>query len=322
MDSNQLVWLFCEWDKLLPQSMSNFLWGKPIYICPVGPAPQAYELRKKNNQIWVDLKQVVHRDSEILPNYDADIVMSIIEDFGVTTLQMWDISSGLVGMSHSRLQREVSSHDNSFIRLSSTVRVKERLSSILGIKADRIGFVGSQTIGLEKEETTDLDIVVNLPVSEMQEFENKIWKLKRQNRHLQKKKFGMHFPYKLVIEDDFLGQSEIDIFPKALDPENHLLAEATEWIRRSGKQRRKFCVKDVTLGAEGWPVLFSESSIPIIILCNGFKGVFKVDDVVTANCCEVDIHYADHVLNSWVIDDPFRDIENAKDYFRFREERS
>jgi len=322
VDSSQLVWFFCEWDKLLPQNMSDFLWGKPIYICPTDLAPKVYELRKKNNQIWVDLKQVIHRDSEILPNYDADIVRSLIQDFGVTALEMWDISSGLVGMSHSRLLREVASHDNSFIRLSSTIKVRERLSSILSIDADRIGFVGSQTIGLEKEVTPDLDIVVNLQISEMQEFEKRIWKLKRGSRHLQGNKFGMHFPYKLVIEDDLLGQLEIDIFFKALDPENHLLAGAIEWIRRGGKQRRKFCVKDVTLGAEGWPVLFNESSVPIIILCNGFKGVFKVDDVVTASCCDVDIHYSDRIINTWVIDDPFRDIENAKGYFRFREEHS
>ncbi|MGM0687036.1 MAG: hypothetical protein ACQET3_08720 [Promethearchaeati archaeon] len=322
VDNNQLVWLFCEWDKLLPENLSPLLWGKPIYICASGPAPRVYDLREKNGQIWTDLKQVFHPNSEARPNHDVDIVGSLIHDFGVTMFEMWDISPGFVGISRSRLVREVPSHSKPLVRRHSMWKMRERLSSIMGVKADRIGFAGSQAIGLEKQGQSDWDVAVNLQVSEMKEFEDKIWELKRQTRNLQRKKFGMHFPYRLVVGDDVLGETEMDMFPKMLDAENHLLAGAAEWARRSGKQRSKFCIKNVTLGAEGWPVLLNDSDAPIIILCNGFRGVFRRDDIVTASCFEVDIRFADRVLRAWVIDDPFRDIENAKDYFRFQGEGS
>jgi len=224
-----------------------------------------------------------------------------------------------VGLSPDSLLNEVPSHDNRFLHLDSTAKIRKRLSSILGIQVEHIGFTGSQTIELTNEGASDLDIVVNLPLSEMQDFASRIWNLKRNARHLQREKFGIHFPYKLVLEDDSLGQLEIDIFPKALDPQNHLLAGAKEWLKLDAKQRKEFHLRDIALGAEGWPVVISDGNIPVIILCNGFRGVFKAEDVLRANSSEVCIRYVDRMLNGWVIDDPFRDIENANSYFRFQE---
>lgn len=300
--------------------MSGFLWGKPVYVYSTGPIPPTYELRKGDGQVWVDLKWIAYKGSKMRTNYDVDIVRSLVNEFGLTTLQRRGIFSGLVGISPDRLLREVPSHDNPLVYYHSANGIRKRLSSILNVEVEQVGFIGSQAIELGKWEASDLDIVVNLPLSQMRDFESNIWKLKRQAHQLQKEKFGIHFPYKLVLPDDSLGQLEVDIFPKALDPQNHLLAGAKEWLRRSAKQKKRFHVTDTALGAEGWPVLFSDDNIPVIILCNGFKGVFKEGDVVAANSFEVCIDYGDRVLNTWVIDDPFRDIEDAKAYFRFRED--
>lgn len=302
--------------------MLSLFWGKPVYVSTASQAPPYYSVRRQGNQVFVDLKCIIHEDSTVHLNYDVDIVRSLAEDFDVSFVRSKDVFSGLVGISPKQLLREIPSHSAPVLCHPSVQIIINRLSSIFEVNAEQIGLVGSRAIGLSKEESavSDWDIVVNLPLSQMPELERRVWRLKSQARHLQREKFGLHLPHKLVLEDRDMGQLEIDVFPKAIDPEHHPLAGAKNWLRRTAKHIERFRVSDVALASEGWPILYTDVNVPVIILCNGFKGVFRVGDVIVASCFEVSIEYGNHTLNAWAIDDPFRDIENARSYFKFRED--
>lgn len=298
--------------------MSGLFWGKPVYICPRTSFPPCYQSRKQNDEIWVDLKWYLHKDGKMSINYDKDIVETLIQEFNVKPLQTKDIFSGLAGVHPSRLVKEVGSHANPVIYRNLGMRT--RVSTILNIESNRIGFIGSQVIGLQRDEVSDFDIVVNMPLSRMSEFAKTLWDLKKRTSHLQKDKLNLHFPYKVFLEGCTEAPFGVDLFPKALDLENHFLVGAEEWSRRSTKQEKKFEVMGTSLAHEGWPVLFVNRGELVVILCNGFRGVFVPRDLVIAKSFNVSISYADHKVDVWVIDDPFRDIEQVERYFKFRED--
>ena len=300
----------------------DLFWGKPIYLATTTPVPPYYQLRRQGDRVFVDLKCIIQEDSSPRLNYDVDIVRSLAEDFHLSLVQSENVFSGLVGISPKQLLREVPSHSAPVLCLPPVQRIRNRLSIIFEVNTEQIGLVGSQAIGLSKKKGTvsDWDIVVNLPLSQMPEFERRVRKLKSQARYLQREKFGLHFPYKIVLDDRDMGQLEVDVFPKATDLQHHPLAGAKNWLRNTPKHIERFCVSDVSLASEGWPMLYTDANVPVIILCNGFKGVFRVGDLVVASCFKVLIEYGDHTLDAWAIDDPFRDIQNARSYFKFREE--
>lgn len=316
MNNGELLWLFCEWDQLLPRSMTGHAWGKPVYLAPVTPFAPYLQSRRVNDHTWVDLKWLRLENGRMAINYDKDIVRMLIEDFGVDPVRTTPIFPGIVGVSADRLEREVGSHSNPLAHKYSAVQ--SELSALLHIHRNRIGMAGSQVIGLQDDESSDLDIVVNMPLSRMSEFANTVWDLKRRARHLQRDKLGMHFPYKIFLKGCAATPFGIDLFPKALDLQAHFLTGAQEWTICSTEQRKEFHVQDTSLAHEGWPILLCNDQWPLVILCNGFRGVFAQGDVVKAKCVQAIVSHREHSVNVWIIDDPFRDIEGAESYFKFQ----
>jgi hypothetical protein len=312
LDHNRQLWMFCEWDKLLPLNMSNMFWGKPLYLNQSTPYPSFYKSRTCKREVWIDLKWRYLPGCGMDINYDKDIVKSLTEDFNVNSIHTSPLFTGLVGLSPDQLIREIGSHSSSY----DNPELRNKLSSLLVFNPRSAGFIGSLAISIPSNEASDYDIAVNMPLSKMPDFAQKVWSFKKHTRYIQKDKIGMQFPYKVFFENERETQVEVDLFPKAIDIENHVLAGARKWTISGPKQQIEFLIINTDLSHEGWPVLRNYNGEMIVILCNGFRGIFHVGQKILGQAFKVCITKGNTKIEVWVIDDPFRDIIAARDYFQ------
>jgi len=284
MAGGELIWLFCEWDYFLPHNMSGFYWGKPIYISNTGIQSSALQYRIINDHLWIDLKWKADSNEALNINYDNDIIQMLDDVFAIKPILKSKVFPGFIGISPERLEDEIGSHSNPNVQqIASTLSY---LAKVLEVEISQLGVIGSQVLAIQGPES-DLDIVVNLCLNKMPEFFCKVWRIKKRFLHLQRAQLGMYYPYKLFLDNCPGIKFGIDLFPKAVDIGNHPLYKSERWnMCETNKQRRKFEVLDSRFSHEGWPMLLCKNDDPVVILCNGFRGVFTQGEVFTSLCVD------------------------------------
>ena len=317
LSRNRLIWLFCEWDAFIPQSLGGRFWGKPIYASLGKKIDKNRRNRVGANKIWIDLKWSVNANGGLEINYDVDIIKYVIGDLGFKELETDEVLSSVVGIDSNKLIQERGPHSNS----RSPNDLVKQISSELEIDASNLGVIGSQVIGLEEKSESDFDVAINMRLHKMAKFQKDIWILKNKSRKLQKDFLGLHFPYKVFFKEIEGGKFGVDIFPKAIDLENHPLFQTKRWAKCGDKIEKEFQISDTKLGHEGWPTLVSSKGEMLVVLCNGFRGVFQEHDVISTKCFQTIVSSENRQIPVWVIQDPFRDIREAKTFFRFRKYR-
>lgn len=337
MDSNGLIyyrlfqikgsgvqtWLACEWDNFIPKELSqDLLWGKPIFVSGISMTAiqSRHPKRKIGNRLWFDIKTKLDRNDEIRINYDIDIRDTFVNLFGQIRQYQNPIINTLLGLPRDYLIKEVGEKrlGGKGIKINTKIlKVANMISEILDLDIHKIGVIGSQLIHFQEKDTSDIDLCVACKLCEMEDIFYRIQRFRKQNKRWQILKYEHYsFPYKICFKDE----TEVDLFPKATSLVDHFLNKTIRWRVNGQRETKKFIVTDTTLGHEGWPVIFAKNTAePIIILCNGFRGVFRPKDVFSANCLPVTIQSSKgEQTQAWIIQDPFRDIENAGRYLIFR----
>lgn len=325
-ESKSMIWLYCEWDDLLPDSFDQtHAWGKPIFVSSKkkrwqDKAAELHPSRNINGVTWFQtaLRKVegscyaIHTDRSMvtelrsLLHKEADIRYSEVIP--------------LLGIPLKLLQEQCGDIDRCriLVQTNETLRSTiEEVAILFGVAKDFIGIGGSVLAGLARKPTSDFDLTVHLDLNKMDDFRSKILAYKRKHPDIQRDRYAnLYFPYKFTLEDGIC----VDIFPKAINIKNHPLNSVRNWKVRGDTIRRTFTITDTVYAHEALPVFSVEGCKEyLIVLCNGFRGALLRGDVVEAECVQVELLFGNGKQTMvWSIPDPFYTISNIPYFFSDR----
>ena len=316
-----LLWLFSEWDYMLPTSLiKNRVIGKPIFLGSThdiedfeGTHPKRIYQKRK----WYDLtikmniqgKEDINSDKEILTVLSCllgiDLNANDQQIFSLAALPRDNVmkSFGDMGKRARNIKKK-----------KETKRIASEISMITGIPISNIGITGSRILGMCDPRLSDYDLSLYCEYNEMIHIKKRIRKYKEMPSYNQELKYsGLHFPLKITLKN---GKS-VDLFFKPIEESHPTLRGLKNMQIVKENHLCKFKIKSTSFAFDGWPILeVIEEPSTLIIMCNGFRGVFDVGMVFTCQAKLIKIEYFDSTdMLAYVISDPFHEIKNVNRLF-------